>query len=64
MRSFFSLIVFLKVDYEHNTANWPTKKREGEGERERGRGEKEGREAGRETHTFLRATRLVMKHSS
>lgn len=39
-------------------------KREGEGERERGRGEKEGREAGRETHTFLRATRLVMKHSS
>lgn len=48
-------MVFLKVDYEHNTATGlPKKRRMREGGRKRGR---EG-----ERDTFLMATRLVMKY--
>lgn len=55
MPYFFSLMVFLKVDYEHNTLTGLSKR---EGEKREGH-----EEGGRERDTFLMATRLVMKHT-
>lgn len=64
IHAFFSLIVFLKVDYEHNTATGlPKTERERERRKQRQR-EREGEHGGREReHTFLTVTRLVMKHT-